>query len=296
MISAYYSECHTKYTQLAQDPVFLIMLFIVASIVRDSFGICFLLASIALAKVIYKETATSHNPSNTLCSGYKFLRLTLVFAAVILWIFCAFSISTLQLPYDKVFEVNIAETKVRVFPGWLFLTCYAFPILGRRIIDGDLSLLREMRFTARDCLFVVLLWIPITLSSLSSLPKQGPNCWLLGLAAFYIPGLWEELCFRGLLLYSLLYLMRRWLAILVSALIFAAHHRLLLLALVRTPSLFIMGNLISIIALGILLGWVYARTRRLSICMLIHGGLNGLAYLCSALGLKPIVLPTQWLF
>jgi membrane protease YdiL (CAAX protease family) len=67
----------------------------------------------------------------------------------------------------------------------------------------------------------------------------------------------EEFFFRGLLLRRLLATRRAWAAIWTSALLFMAFH--------VNPWQFM-----AALALGLLLGWVYARTRSLGLCLFAH--------------------------
>lgn len=93
--------------------------------------------------------------------------------------------------------------------------------------------------------------------------------WMIVLSLAVVPGLCEELFFRGFLLTSLRTRLAAWPAILLSALLFGAFHVVMAdgLATIRfLPSA----------CLGILLGWVYVRTGSVIPGMLLHAIHNGL--------------------
>ena len=87
------------------------------------------------------------------------------------------------------------------------------------------------------------------------------------LSAVVIAPLLEELIFRGLVQSALLAILgsaRRWLIILIAAVVFVLIHSGLPWQV--RPSLFL---------LGVVLGWAYERTGRLWTSILIHAGFNG---------------------
>jgi glutamate-5-semialdehyde dehydrogenase len=91
------------------------------------------------------------------------------------------------------------------------------------------------------------------------------TAWLGPALAVVIAPLTEEIIFRGVILRGLLGRWRPWIAITASALLFALMH----LNPAQTPVALI---------LGLLLGWVYARTRSLGLCILGHALNNAASY------------------
>jgi uncharacterized protein len=85
----------------------------------------------------------------------------------------------------------------------------------------------------------------------------------------------EEFLFRGLLLRGLLALHRPAIAIPVSAAIFAAFHLNI-------------WQLLPAFIMGLLLGWVYARTRSLLPCILGHAAWNAQWWIATALLGSPV--------
>ena len=105
------------------------------------------------------------------------------------------------------------------------------------------------------------------LENLDWVPGLGSllgGSWLGPLLAVVVGPLTEEIIFRGVILRGLLGRYRRWTAIIVSAVLFALMH----------------GNPVQLpvaLGLGLVLGWVYVRTRSLGLCFLGHALNNALA-------------------
>lgn len=95
------------------------------------------------------------------------------------------------------------------------------------------------------------------------------------IAAVVLAPLAEELFFRGLLLQGLWRSYGRWPAVLISAGIFGLAH--------LGPS--VVGSVLSVgsgAVAGVVLGWVFSRSRNLAVCVLAHGTINAVALLLSA--------------
>ena len=90
--------------------------------------------------------------------------------------------------------------------------------------------------------------------------------WLGPVLAVVIAPLTEEVIFRGVILRGLLGRWRPWVAIVASAVLFALMH----LNPAQVP---------VALGLGLVLGWVYVRTRSLGLCMLGHAINNAATYL-----------------
>ncbi|MSU51496.1 MAG: glutamate-5-semialdehyde dehydrogenase [Opitutus sp.] len=99
-----------------------------------------------------------------------------------------------------------------------------------------------------------------------SLERLVEAAWLGPILAVVIAPLTEEVVFRGLILRGLLGRWRPWAAILTSAVLFSAMH-------------FNPAQIPVSLGLGIVLGWVYARTRSLGLCVLGHAINNSSTYL-----------------
>jgi glutamate-5-semialdehyde dehydrogenase len=113
------------------------------------------------------------------------------------------------------------------------------------------------------------------LEALDAVPGLGDlvgSSWQGMLLAVIVGPFVEELIFRGVILRGLLSRWKPWLAIAVSALLFALMHA----NPVQTP---------IAIVLGIVLGWVYVRTRSIGLCFLGHALNNFSAF---ALGALPL--------
>jgi membrane protease YdiL (CAAX protease family) len=94
--------------------------------------------------------------------------------------------------------------------------------------------------------------------------------WAAPFALVIMAPLTEELFFRGLMLRRLLASVSPWAAIWTSALLFMAIH-------------VIPWQLPSVLAAGLLLGWVYARTRSLVLCLVMHAFVNATVLLAPGL-------------
>lgn len=95
------------------------------------------------------------------------------------------------------------------------------------------------------------------------------------LIVIVLPAVAEEALFRGYILRGLLDHVRPWTALVVSTALFAVMH----LNLWQMP----VG-----VALGLLCGWVYLRTRSLPLCIALHGVNNAVAVLADRL---PFAVP-----
>lgn len=94
---------------------------------------------------------------------------------------------------------------------------------------------------------------------------QGLPIWLILLTLAVVPGVFEELCFRGFLFSSLRTVLASGWTVLVSALLFGLFHEVL------TP-----GRFLASACLGLVLGWVRLRTRSVLPGMVLHVVHNGL--------------------
>ncbi|MDR0940095.1 MAG: CPBP family intramembrane metalloprotease [Mediterranea sp.] len=109
-------------------------------------------------------------------------------------------------------------------------------------------------------------WIPDIMKQTFDILQSG---WTGILAIVLIGPVMEELLFRGAITRLLLHRFRRPAAgILISALIFGVCH-------------FNPAQMLPAFLLGILLGWVYYRTRKLSVCILMHVFNNSLSVFLS---------------
>jgi len=266
------------------DPYILILVYILASTIRDSYGITLYIGFGAIAYVVYGNNKNVINV-NIKCNVK--LYLILVFA-VLLGLFIKPIILNVNLPYDKLFQLKIAKYEVKVFPGWLFIIFYIAPFVLRRWIDQKLTIFNELRMKKQDWLYLFLVVIPLTASSFFIAPR--PLSFLMGVQAFYLPGLWEELFYRGLILYTLLQVIPPGRAIVLSAIIFVGNHTTLLIELHQEFTIHILMNLMAIGILGLILGYLYSKTRNLLLCILVHGSIDGLIDICHAIGFGPINL------
>jgi sodium transport system permease protein len=148
-------------------------------------------------------------------------------------------------------------------PGWLAIVAAAILGLALWPAAHELFLLgRWMGFTALDASRV-----EVVRKSLDEWRELSPAWILLTLAL--VPGVFEELFFRGFLYSALRTVLTPWRTIAVAALLFAAFHVVAgtMLAPERfLPSLF----------LGLVLGWVRHRTGSVVPCMVLHTLHNGL--------------------
>lgn len=104
------------------------------------------------------------------------------------------------------------------------------------------------------------------LKAFSGLGDFAHNPWSASVALVVMAPVTEEIFFRGVLLRRLLTGIPPWSAIWVSALAFALMH-------------FNPWQLPVALALGLLIGWFYARTRSLALCVGAHAFVNALSFL-----------------
>jgi ABC-2 type transport system permease protein/sodium transport system permease protein len=94
---------------------------------------------------------------------------------------------------------------------------------------------------------------------------QGLPLWLILVTLAIVPGVCEELCFRGFLFASLRTVLSAGWAALASALLFGVFHEVIF------P-----GRLLTSSFLGLVLGWVRMRTGSVVPCIVLHTVHNGL--------------------
>lgn len=273
--------------QLLDDPIFLVMVFATTAVLRDQFGIVFYLGVAALARVVYPSPV--EHDYNRECTRTAFVILLAITST---WSVVGYPLLPLvPVQWNELWTIQVDGATLQLLPGWLFLLFYLLPVVGRRIVDGHFgSLAKDFRIDRRDWIFLGVIAVPIAAGSLTTV--EGPFAWLSGLRSFYASGLPEELFYRGFLLYLLLHVCHRWQAIAVSTGLFLLAHYTLVIRLFSSPSAFVIGNLIAVAALGLLLGWLYVRTRKLFVCVLIHGMVNGLIDLCHVI-LPDVKFPFQ---
>ncbi|MEY4941118.1 MAG: hypothetical protein RIQ93_2853 [Verrucomicrobiota bacterium] len=161
----------------------------------------------------------------------------------------------------------------------------AFVLWRSRESWRDLGQLRFAPATLALGFLPIVASMPIFISEVdnlirSLLPSSGLEDWdfapeigrLVGgswqglLLAVVVAPFTEEVFFRGILLRGFLGIWRPWAAIVMSAALFSVLH----LNPAQAPVAF---------ALGLVLGWIYMRTRSLGLCMLGHALNNASAYL-----------------
>ena len=123
---------------------------------------------------------------------------------------------------------------------------------------------------------------------------SGQPLWLVLVALALVPGVFEDLSFRGLLYSSLRRVMAGGWAVVISALVFGVFHEVLF------P-----GRLLTSTFLGLVLGWVRLRTGSVVPCMVLHVVHNGLLLTVSHQRDAPLLsrwdieeqthLPAMWL-
>ncbi|KAL9386994.1 hypothetical protein Peur_020118 [Populus x canadensis] len=148
--------------------------------------------------------------------------------------------------------------RFRLKGNWLFdvaLGCLMFPLVNR-LSQFNLSLLPILPST------------PVTLSSVEqSIAARDPVAMVLyAIVVSVCAPVWEEIVFRGFLLPSLTRYMPVWCAILVSSVAFALVH-------------FNVQRMLPLIFLGVVMGVIFARSRNLLPCMLLHSLWNGFVFL-----------------
>jgi glutamate-5-semialdehyde dehydrogenase len=142
------------------------------------------------------------------------------------------------------------------FAPWILFAPFILIVAGATVLLSEIdNLLRAL--TPFDGLGGVN-WAP-GLGDLLNGSWTGP------LLAVVIGPVTEEIIFRGLVLRGLLGRYRPGTAIVISALLFAFMH--------MNPAQFPIA-----LALGLVLGWVFVRTRSLGLCMLGHALNNGMSY------------------
>ncbi|XP_058769844.1 uncharacterized protein LOC131643602 [Vicia villosa] len=142
--------------------------------------------------------------------------------------------------------------------NWQFdvgLGCLMFPLINH---------LSQMNLN----LLPVLQYAPVTVSSVeqSILARDPVAMVLYAVVVSVCAPIWEEIVFRGFLLPSLTRYMPVWSAVLVSSIAFALAH-------------FNIQRMLPLVFLGMVMGFVYVRSRNLLPSMLLHSLWNAFVFL-----------------
>lgn len=269
---------------IVDDPVLAIMAYAFTAILSDPFMIATYGGIWLVVRMIYRGPGVP--------PAYNHTRRTWFFVILaVLFVVLGFpGIGHARLPWDAVFQYETQGFSISLFPGFLFLLCYLVPILIRRSADGTYALLGELGLNGRDWAVVAVACLPLFFRAFLS--TGTPLSLIQGLKGYYVPGFVEELLFRGLLLSLLLRVFHACSSIAISTLLFVVAHHRLVVDVMSAPTVFDLGNIAAIAVLGLLLGWIYARTRKLGVCILIHRAVDGLVPLCHTFGIGGIDLPT----
>ena len=99
-----------------------------------------------------------------------------------------------------------------------------------------------------------------------TLLSGAPNLWVLILVIAVVPGICEELAFRGFILSGLRHLGHRWWAIVLSSIFFGVAHGIVQQSITAT-------------VLGVVIGYLAVQSSSLFVCILFHVTHNSLAIL-----------------
>jgi hypothetical protein len=154
---------------------------------------------------------------------------------------------------------------------WAVMGLLALPIL---------SLLPALTLGMGALEAVVVALFPISASDAAMFERMDSGGWVAVLMASLIAPMVEEMLFRGIILRSFLNQYRRWPSIFGSALLFGLSH------------MNVYQGVVAFIG-GIVMGWLYERTRSLWPSILLHAGYN--TALMVELSQDNVIWPARWL-
>ncbi len=271
----------------------LVFAYTVSFVVPGSHGIGFLIGLLCLTRLFYPTGASVPDPSIPGARDVQEQRIGEVrysIGEIMLLGSLPFVILYLvqyhPLPIDRIFTYTLnSGTMVYLFPGFYLLVLYVLPFVWRIGIRGETFRALGFRLGGLELLLIVLTILPLIVRYYRTGPlvvqadpdRETIAALLAAMKAYYQPGFWEELYFRGFLFAMLRTRMRFLPAALLSALLFTGIHFDVIGEALRGTAL-AWHNLLSIFLLGAVLAYVYERSRSIIICILYHGTIVGAQY------------------
>jgi membrane protease YdiL (CAAX protease family) len=263
---------------LANDPLTLITFYGMPFVLIDSHGVLYSIGAVALMMLMFPVQAIEPKPVDRHLLERVLLWLMPISLLFYQWVIVPRKWHVLEI--DRIFEYSIAGSIVTVFPGIVhLLTHYVFVVIVLML----LRLSCQTSYTKkRIWLFTGLIILPLAIRSvLTSLPIQGGGSpglvfMIMGLSTFYIPGLGEELVYRGLIFRLMERRFSLKIAVLLSSLLFMVSHYNVISLYWLQPELRAHAtfNLFAILLLGCAMALIYHRTRSLLTVALYHGAVN----------------------
>lgn len=275
----YQTRLRLAVERITGDPLSLAVLYAMPVALVDAYGILYSLGVLALLALMYRQSPPTQ--SVIVRPWWEKAAFWLLPVLVLGYQWVLDPRGWAKLPADDVFSIRIGGDAVSLFPGLVHLgVSYLLP----------LALLLNLRPPAahfavnrRIVLFIGLSILPVVLRNVFAIEElSGDRAAMLGLTlsglqAFYIPGLGEELLYRGAIFTLLARRLRLFYAVVLSSLVFTLAHLNLIRNFWASPELAVPTafNLAAVFALGCSMAIVYYRTRSLIPCVVFHGVIDG---------------------
>jgi membrane protease YdiL (CAAX protease family) len=256
-----------------QDPFLLVSLYLLSFAIQDSLQLTLSLGAIAITELIYRQEQTKK-----VTPTYDLREILLICAFPAVPYFLV-QVLNLRLSFDSLLVLTLPDgSSFELIGSSLIFSLYIIPLFWRTVMKRE-SLQRigfkiDMRATRLSILLLAQLLIPVSLHAFFFQRQSVSKMYslLMFLKSMYLPGLAEELYYRGLVLPALRARTNDFFAVLLSALIFSAYHVPLLLALR-------LQELAAIFLLGTCLGFIYIRSQSIVPAVLFHGMVDGVPWL-----------------
>jgi membrane protease YdiL (CAAX protease family) len=262
------------------DPFLLGTLYLMPVAFVDPYGMLYSLGALALLGLMYVNPVASRQTDKR--SLLERLACWSIPILILCYQWLVEPEGGASLKADQIFSLQIAEgNSMQLFPGFAHLAIsYLFPLLVICLLGLFGKTFRLGRKTA---LFAGLIVVPIVLrnvlavETLSGDALAVPSLAIIGLQAFYVPGLGEELLYRGLVFNLFARRLKPAYAVVLSSLVFTLAHYNLIRNFWLKPNLAVPTafNLAAIWVLGCSMAIIYNRTKSLIPCIVFHGAIDG---------------------
>lgn len=273
---------------ITNDFIILSMLYLMPLAFVDAYGILYSIGALALLKLLYSDPVTTQDLQRAAWEK-KVLWLLPGLALLYAWVLEPQGWSVLKI--DSFFTLSIGGIgKQQLFPGFVHLIIlYLIPLTVMFFLK---QIRNSFTIDRRILLYTGLIILPVVIRDFFGIEKlsgdqsAAGSFLLLGLKAFYIPGLGEELIYRGAIFNLFKRHFKLGYAVVFSSFVFTiVHYNLMSLFWTQPESALHAGfNLLAIWVLGCCMALIYDRTQNLLPCIIFHGAINrGIRFILYAL-------------
>ncbi|HEY9059133.1 MAG TPA: type II CAAX endopeptidase family protein [Pseudobacteroides sp.] len=260
----------TVTTEHKTSKIIYLIFYLIPFVYIDMLGITLLLSATGLTMLMHSQfTDTSKRDINK--KSILLLLVSVFIAYVTMFLF-------INDKFDKGFSIGGFE----ILPSYTFLFYYLFPLLWAFFLEKE-TLKSFIRVDRKFLLYMALLCLPIIATNSLWVFDQvffdlnySINDSLKEVyQAFIIAAIAEELFFRGFVYNSLKKVVTVPTAQVLSSIIFAFWHFSLIKSFLIEQTLNPILNMVEIFVLGLVLSFIYERSKSLISSILFHGFIDG---------------------